>query len=85
MKRDVTVYKSRRVADMYLFVDASEDLARVPEALLQRFGEPVEALRFELSPERELARADAALVMEQLDSAGFFLQMPPDPTELNLE
>src|SRR5690606_35144420 len=53
------VYRSPRRAEMYLFVPAAEDLARVPEELLARFGKPELALVFELVPGRSLARARA--------------------------
>lgn len=79
MSRRVQVYRSSRTPEMYLYVDAAEDLARVPEALLARFGKPVPALSLMLDAERRLARADAATVLEQIGSAGFFLQMPPPP------
>jgi len=75
--RHVIVYKSVRVADMYLFVDQREGLERVPAALLQRFGAPVEALRFELTAERRLSRSEAPVVLDALAKQGFYLQMPP--------
>ena len=75
--RHVIVYKSVRIADMYLFVDQREGLERVPAALLQRFGVPVEALRFELTAERRLSRSDAAVVLDALAKQGFYLQLPP--------
>lgn len=65
---------------MYLFVDAEADLAPVPEALLVRFGKPVEALSLLLTPERYLARADAGAVLAGIESEGFYLQMPPVET-----
>jgi hypothetical protein len=64
---------------MYLYVDFGEDLARVPQALLDRFGNPVPVLTLKLSAERKLARAEAAVVLAQIESAGFYLQMPPPP------
>jgi len=77
MSRLVKVYRSSRRQEMYLFVDAAEDLARVPEALLARFGQPILALSLELSPERALARSDTPTVLAQIEVAGFYLQMPP--------
>ena len=75
--RFVRVYRSARKAEMYLYVDAGVDLGRVPDALLERFGRPVEALSLMLSPDRPLARADAGRVLEQIETEGFYLQMPP--------
>ncbi|MEZ5560208.1 MAG: YcgL domain-containing protein [Pseudomonadales bacterium] len=75
--RRVRVYRTRRRQEMYLYVDADEDLARVPDALLERFGVPIEALALDLHPGRPLARADVAEVLRQIEATGFYLQMPP--------
>ena len=75
--RHVIVYKSVKVADMYLFVDQNENLERVPPSLLERFGRPVEAMRLELTAERRLARTEAPTVLEAISARGFYLQMPP--------
>lgn len=75
--RLVKVYKTRRKADLYLYVDFNEDLARVPDSLLERFGLPELALSLTLTPDRSLARADAAEVLSAIAETGYFLQMPP--------
>ncbi len=78
----VQVYRSSRRDGMYLYVDADEDLARVPEPLLKRFGRPVPALSLPLTADRQLARADAAAVLRNIEDCGFYLQMPPTAEEL---
>jgi len=75
--RLVKVYKTRRKADLYLYVDFGEDLARVPDALLERFGHPELALSLTLAPGRTLARANATEVLSAIAENGYFLQMPP--------
>ena len=79
MKKICTIYRSPKQEGMYLYVDKSEDLARVPEVLLKRFGKPEQAMTLLLHSERELARVDVAKVLAELDEQGFFLQMPPQP------
>ena len=79
MSRAITVYKSARVADMYVYVDRGFDPASLPEALLARFGKPVEVMQLDLAVDRRLARVDAKNVLEGIESQGFFLQMPPTP------
>ncbi|MBX3706626.1 MAG: YcgL domain-containing protein [Pseudomonadales bacterium] len=79
MTRLVNVYRSSRRQEMYLYVDAAEDLARVPADLLGRFGTPVLVLAIELDAERRLARAEAGQVLARIETAGFYLQMPPQP------
>ncbi|EHQ51862.1 hypothetical protein ECTPHS_04159 [Ectothiorhodospira sp. PHS-1] len=72
------VYRSSRKQDTYLYLPAKDDFSSLPEALMRVFGAPVFALEFELTPERRLAREDAAQVMENLRSRGFHLQMPAE-------
>lgn len=80
-RRHVRIYRSSRKQEMYLYVDAREDLARVPQALLGRFGKPVEALSLLLTSDRSLARADAAQVLADIEAQGFYLQLPPSPED----
>ncbi len=74
-----SIYKSSRKDEMYLYVPKAKGLQAVPEALLAGFGQPRHVTDLVLSPERPLARADVSKVMEHLESAGFYLQMPPPP------
>ena len=77
--REIKVYKTKRTLDLYLYVDAADDLSRVPGPLLERFGRPIEALSLTLTPGRTLARVDAVTVLDQIEQRGFYLQLPPDP------
>lgn len=77
MTRLVKVFKGSRKADTYVFVDYSEGLNRVPEALLEQLGTTTEVMSLKLSADRTLARANAKDVLEQIESAGFYLQLPP--------
>ena len=76
------VFKSLRQEEMYLYVDRQEGLERVPATLLAKFGDPVEVMTLLLTPERKLARANAAEVLASISERGFYLQMPPTPEEL---
>ncbi|MGA0839238.1 MAG: YcgL domain-containing protein [Pseudomonadales bacterium] len=78
--RVVRVYRSPRRAEMYLYVDFTEDLARVPAVLLEQFGAPHPVMTLKLTEDRKLARADAPQVLAQIERAGFYLQMPPAAT-----
>lgn len=77
MNRSVKIYRSSVKPDMYIFVAADEELSRVPEALMKRFGRPIEAMSIELGADVVLARADSVTVLEQIQQEGFYLQMPP--------
>lgn len=67
---------------MYLYVDKQRGFESVPEALLERFGEPETVMTLVLQAGRKLARADVAEVMALIDKQGYYLQMPPTPAEL---
>jgi uncharacterized protein YcgL (UPF0745 family) len=75
--RLVKVFKGTRKPDAYLYVDFADELSRVPDALLSQFGETTEVLSLKLTAQRQLARADAAEVLSQIESVGFYLQLPP--------
>ncbi|KPC35275.1 YcgL domain-containing protein [Pseudomonas syringae pv. cilantro] len=81
MKRICSIYRSPKKSEMYLYVLKSDILKRVPPELLVAFGKPVHAFDLVLSPERALAREDINLVLENLDSQGYHLQMPPAEDE----
>lgn len=81
MKRICSIYKSPRKREMYLYVDKREALARVPEGLLSAFGAPQHVFDMLLTPERKLAREDAAKVLENIEKQGYHLQMPPPEEE----
>lgn len=72
-----TIYKSPKKEGMYLYVNKDEDLARVPQTLLNSFGSPQQVMVLALTPERKLARVDRAEVERQVLEQGFFLQLPP--------
>ena len=82
MRRLCEIFRSPRKEEMYLFVDKARGLADVPEALLNRFGEPREVMTLVLEPGRKLARAEASEVLERIAEQGFYLQMPPTTEEL---
>ncbi|MFL0797225.1 MAG: YcgL domain-containing protein [Cellvibrionaceae bacterium] len=77
MKRICTIYKSPKEDEMYLYVDKQEDLKRVPEALLERFGTPKQVTMMVITPDKKLARVEASKVLEAIQNQGFYLQMPP--------
>lgn len=71
------VYKSLKRPDTYVYLAEREDFARLPEALRLQLGELEFVLHLPLTPERKLAREDAATVMDNLAERGYHLQFPP--------
>lgn len=62
---------------MYLYVDKKEQLARVPEPLLKRFGQPILVMDLLLRKEKPLANVEVEEVAEAINTEGYYLQMPP--------
>ncbi len=75
----VQVYRSSKVADMYLLLPKDADPSTLPEALLTRFGAPQPAFSFALTSDRRLARIEPARLRAALDDPGYYLQLPPNP------
>jgi uncharacterized protein YcgL (UPF0745 family) len=78
------IYKSRRKEETYLYVSMKDDLAKVPEALLETFGRPELVTKLIITEERKLARAEASKVLASIEEKGFYLQLPPPKEELGL-
>jgi uncharacterized protein len=70
------VYKSLRKPDTYLYLRERDAFALLPEAVLAPLGRLAFVMEVALTPERKLARADAALVRHNLGTRGFHLQFP---------
>ncbi|NUS39352.1 MAG: YcgL domain-containing protein [Lysobacter sp.] len=75
------VYKSLKRADTYVYLARRDDFASVPEPLRASLGRLQHVLDVELTPERKLAREDAAAVRANLAARGFHLQFPPSEAD----
>lgn len=74
----VSIYKSPKRAEMYLYLYNSASVEKtVPEALLRAFGKPKHVFDLLLTPAKKLARADTASVLQALSDTGYYLQLPP--------
>lgn len=71
------VYKSPRKADTYVYLAKRDDFACLPDALRTQLGPLQFVLDVALTPERRLARVDAAVVRTNLVDRGFHVQFPP--------
>lgn len=74
------VYKGDRKEDHYVYLaeelNADEPDKSLPAAILKLLGELTFVLEFDLTPERTLSQADAQKVLSDIESQGFYLQMP---------
>ena len=76
-ERLCTIYRSSKKEGMYLYVDRTEDLERMPDELLKFFGKPVFSMTLLIGSDKKLARANAVDVLKEIDEKGFYMQMPP--------
>lgn len=79
------IYKSLKKEYLYLYIDKKDDFSKVPEALFNSFGNMEFVMDLELTPEKKLAKEDAAKVIDSLHEKGFFVQMPPTKIEAPLK
>ncbi|NPA71982.1 MAG: YcgL domain-containing protein [Gammaproteobacteria bacterium] len=77
----VSAYKSPKKESLYLFVPKDKGIDDLPNELLVMFGEPTHVIDFDLTPDRKMARGDAATIYEAMQTKGFFMQMPPTEIE----
>lgn len=71
------VYKSQRKPDTYLYLREKDAFDRVPDGVRAPLGALSLVMELDLHPQRRLARADAAVVLANLDALGFHLQPAP--------
>ncbi|MFQ3249974.1 YcgL domain-containing protein [Glaciecola sp.] len=76
------VYKSRKKADTYLYVNKRDDFSRVPKALLDTFGPPQFVMLVPLNKPRNIGNIGIAKLNESLKEKGFYLQLPPSEESL---
>lgn len=74
------VYKGDKKEDNFLFLNYEFDIEQVPAdfpfAILRMMGELSLVIEFDLQPEREMPQADAKQVLADIESKGFYLQLP---------
>jgi uncharacterized protein YcgL (UPF0745 family) len=76
------VYKSKKKADTFLFVEKRDDFDKVPEPLLTMFGKPQYVMFINLAKREHLGGADLNTVKAALTEQGYYLQLPPPEENL---
>ena len=81
----VEVFRSSKHDEMYLYVEKSIGLKKIPEELMERFGKGISAMTMLLTNESKLARATPESVTKGIREKGFYLQLPPAKDEYLLD
>lgn len=76
------IYKTAKCEGMYLYVLEEDDFSEVSEEIMKKFPHPEFVFELALSPDRPLARENVEKVLENLNTLGFHLQMPPRDKEV---
>ena len=74
------VYASTRKAETYLWLDDPKRLGELPQALGELLGELRFVLEVDLDRARTLPHQDPGQIMDNLDTQGWHLQLPPGET-----
>lgn len=72
----VSVFRSSKSTDTYLYVKRGKTWDELPEPLKSVFGRPVHTMDLLLTAERKLSRTTGDEVLGSIKDQGFFLQMP---------
>ncbi|MDF0750441.1 YcgL domain-containing protein [Marinobacter sp. 71-i] len=77
-KTFVSVFRSSKKLDTYVYVRRGQAWDDLPESLRGIFGQPVHAMDLVITPERKLARTTGKQVLDAIVDKDFFLQMPEE-------
>jgi len=76
IERICEIYRCSYKDGMYLYVDQKEGLNNLPKVLIKKIGQPELAMTLTITAETNLARANAEIILDAINSQGFYLQMP---------
>ena len=76
------IYRSTKKQQTYLFIKQRDNFTDVPKPLMSLFGTPTLVTMINLATKEKLALADINKVKENLESDGYYLQLPPPQENL---
>lgn len=81
----VSVFRSSKKADTYIFVRRGQKWDDLPEALRSIFGAPQHAMDLLLTEDRKLARTTGKDVLEAIEEKDFYLQLSEEQDDYIVE
>lgn len=72
------IYRSSIKEGLYVYLASEDGLDQLPAPVLKQLGTPELSMSLELNPERKLGQEDAKVVLKNLETQGFHVQMPRD-------
>jgi uncharacterized protein YcgL (UPF0745 family) len=77
MKFIISVYRSPKKAEMYLYMNKPASFDELPDDLKTLFGPPEKVMDMILTEQKKLARVDMKKLRNELAEKGYYLQLPP--------
>lgn len=78
---DVSVYKSPKKEELYLYVLQKDGIENLPNELQVMFGKPQHVINFQMTKDKKMPRVNAVEVIKSIVGRGYFIQMPPTEVE----
>ena len=72
-----SIYKHPKKEEMYLYIKKGESFDKLPKELTAQFADPIFVMDLFLTKDKKLARENIEAVMQNINSKGFHLQLPP--------
>ena len=72
------IYRCARKPDTYIYLAEKDDFSKLPKDIINSLGIIEFSMELELSKNKKLAKESPAVVMENLKSHGFHIQLPDD-------
>ena len=76
------IYRSSIKDGLYVYLADEDGLERLPEPLRKQLGRAELSMSLDLRPDRKMGQEDAQVVLDNLESRGFHVQMPRDIEQL---
>lgn len=72
------IYRSPKKENSYLYIDTENDLSKVPDVLMNVFGEPILVMKVLLDGKRQFVVGSSQDIEDKIKQDGFFVQMLKD-------
>ena len=75
------IYRSSIKEGLYVYIADEDGLDELPAPVVKLLGTPEFSMKLDLEPDRKLIQEDTKVVIENLKTQGFHIQMPQDIEE----
>ena len=72
------IYRSSIKEGLYVYLADEDGLTSLPDPVMKQLGTPEYSMTLDLHPDRKMSQEDPVVVLENLKSDGFHVQMPRD-------